>query len=241
MAIKMNPHQLKMHNRALSATKRLQAMVGASSDGYWGNNSQDKFIDNGMNIGFDWDKLRSYFGPFSQPQVNSLLALLAAFNEYDDAAVKPAYVAYMLATAWHETDKTMEPIEEYGKGKGRKYGKKIDYDGTYYQGLPHIYYGRGYVQLTWLKNYVKMRELLGVDFVNHPELTMEYKNAANIMIKGMLGGLFTGASLSGSIHYGLYFEFIAARRIINGTDKDDTIADYAVNFLDCLIVIENSK
>ena len=65
-------------------------------------------------------------------------------------------------------------------------------------------------------------------------LNMEYTNAANIMIKGMLGGLFTGVSLSSSIHYGLYFEFIAARRIINGTDKDDISADYAVDFLDCL-------
>lgn len=236
MAKKMNAHQLNMHNRALSATRRLQAQVKAMPDGFWGGGSQDALIDSGKRIDYDWSKLRDYFGKFTQAQVDSLNALRDAFNAYGDDAVKPAYVAYMLATAWHETDRTMQPIAEYGKGKGRRYGSNIDYDGTRYHGLPHIYYGRGYVQLTWLKNYVKMRELLGVDFVNNPELAMEYKHAANIMIKGMLGGLFTGASLSRFVHYGLYFEFVEARKIINGTDKDAMIADYAVNFLDSLTI-----
>ena len=54
------------------------------------------------------------------------------------------------------------------------------------------------------------------------------------MIVGMLGGHFTGLSLSKCINYGLYFEFVKARKIINGTDKDRLIADYAVKFLDCL-------
>ncbi len=29
----------------------------------------------------------------------------------------------MLATVYHETAKTMQPIEEYGRGVGRDYGK----------------------------------------------------------------------------------------------------------------------
>ena len=32
--------------------------------------------------------------------------------------------------------------------------------------------------------------------------------------------------------------FIKARRIINGTNEDDRIADYAVKFLDCIILSE---
>ncbi len=38
----------------------------------------------------------------------------------------------------------MQPIEEYGRGKGRKYGAPA---GPYGK----IYFGRGYVQLTWLE------------------------------------------------------------------------------------------
>lgn len=222
---------------AINATKRLQSSVGADDDGLWGIGSQLKMIARKSRIGIDWDKLRSHFGRFSQSQVDGFNAVLSAINDSGSPANKPAYVAYMLATAWHETAATMQPIGEYGKGKGRPYGKRLDVHGGQYSSELPIYYGRGYVQLTWLTNYVFMRERLGVDFVNNPELALDPKHAADIMITGMLEGSFTGKSLSKYIKYGLYSEFIDARRIINGTDKDDLIAQYAVKFLDSLAVI----
>ena len=42
----------------------------------------------------------------------------------------------------------MQPIEEYGKGKGRPYGIKDRETGE-------TYFGRGYVQLTWRENYAR--------------------------------------------------------------------------------------
>jgi len=232
----MNKHQIAMHNKALAATKRLQAQVGVTPDGFWGTTSQLAIYSQRAKLDYDWEELRSHFGKLSQSQVDGFNAVLDAINEYGSPATKPSYAAYMLATAWHETAHTMRPISEYGKGRGRKYGSNIDADGTRYTGLPHIYYGRGYVQLTWLTNYVFMKNRLGLDFVNNPELALDPKHAADIMIIGMLEGSFTSRSLKSYLHYGLYFEFIAARRIINGTDKDDLIADYAVNFLDSLKV-----
>ncbi|WP_257011665.1 glycoside hydrolase family 19 protein [Psychrobacter sp. JB193] len=236
MSRQMNSHQLKMHNRALSATRRLQAQLNETPDGFWGGDSQAALLCSSKQVGYDWDKLRAHFGSFKQSQVDGFNAVLDAINKYNSDAITPAFIAYMLATAWHETAHTMLPIAEYGKGRGRKYGSNVDIDGSRYEGLPHIYYGRGYVQLTWLSNYVKMGKLLNIDLVNNPDLAMQPKHAADIMIAGMLGGLFTGLSLSRCITYGLYFEFIQARKIINGTDKDDAIADYAVNFLDSLVV-----
>ena len=79
-----------------------------------------------------------------------------------------------------------------------------------------------------------MKNRLGVDFVNNPELALNPKHAADIMITEMLEGSFTGKSLQKYITYGLYFEFVNARRIINGTDKATLIAQYAVRFLDSL-------
>ena len=38
------------------------------------------------------------------------------------------WLAYMLATTFHETARTMQPIEEYGKGKGKTYGIKRSAD-----------------------------------------------------------------------------------------------------------------
>ena len=83
-----------------------------------------------------------------------------------------------------------------------------------------------------------MKEFLGVDFVNNPELALVPKHAADIMITGMLKGMFTGLSLSRCIRYGSYGEFVYARRIINGTDKDGLIAGYAVEFLECLTIVD---
>ncbi|TOE35570.1 hypothetical protein CGJ43_25525, partial [Vibrio parahaemolyticus] len=60
------------------------------------------------------------------------------------------YLAYVLATTYHETGHTMKPIEEWGKGQGRPYGEPDPETGQ-------TYYGRGYVQLTWLANYIKAK------------------------------------------------------------------------------------
>lgn len=235
-----------------SANSRLQRQIGAVADGYWGDSSQKALIASGRKVGYDWAKLRAHFGGFSQNQVDGFNAVMDAVNEYalqdgaNDAdrfdhrpndVLKPPFVAYMLATAWHETAHTMQPIREYGRGKGRKYGSNIDVDGSRYQGLPHRYYGRGYVQLTWLSNYVTMTGVTGADLVNNPDLALRPDIAAKIMIDGMLKGRFTAKSLYSYINYGLYFEFVNARRVINGTDKNKLIAEYAAKFLDCLVIV----
>ena len=98
------------------------------------------------------------------------------------------WLAYALATTYHETDQHMQPIEEYGKGRGLPYGKVDPTTGQ-------VYYGRGFVQLTWARNYKTMADLLGVDFLNHPALALELDNATKIMFAGMTKGLFTSKSL----------------------------------------------
>lgn len=162
----------------------------------------------------------------SQGQVSGTEAILDAAQA---RGTKLPFLAYMLATAYHETAHTMQPIEEYGRGKGRKYGVPA---GPYGK----VYYGRGYVQLTWLANYEKASKKLGIDFVKHPERVMEPKLAAAIMFDGMAEGWFTTKDLDdyidaldeGDAEDGR--EFRNARRIINGTDKAEKIAGYALAF-----------
>lgn len=128
------------------------------------------------------------------------------------------WLAYMFATTKWETAHTMHPIEEYGHGAGRPYGVPDPVTG-------HVYYGRGYVQLTWKANYQTMSGPTGVDLVNHPELALDPKVAADIMFYGMEHGSFTGVGL------GKYFNGPAiedpynARRIINGLDHAQDIAN----------------
>lgn len=145
------------------------------------------------------------------------------------------HLAYMLATVKHETANTFKPIAEFGKGRGREYGKTIN---------GHSYYGRGYVQLTWLRNYEVMSERLttaGIanDLVNNPDEALQPEKALMIMFIGMHEGLFTGKKLS------TYFnewteDAVHARKIINGLDKAKMIAGYYYEFNSALKAARNA-
>lgn len=176
-----------------------------------------------INRGFFFTHVRRmmFANVLQQSQVDGINAILdaweAKYAEGDDR-----WLAYALATTYHETDQHMQPIEEYGKGRGMPYGKPDPTTGK-------VYYGRGFVQLTWERNYKTMSDLLGVDFVDHPELALELDNATKIMFIGMIKGLFTGRSL-GDYFNNTTNDWVNARRIINGLDKAQAIAMYGHNF-----------
>lgn len=162
----------------------------------------------------------------SQSQVDGLNSLL---DVLENSKIGVNHAAYMLATAYHETAATMQPIEEYGKGKGRDYGRRLKMSRQPYAASFPIYYGRGYVQLTWYENYEKAGKKLGLDLLQQPELALVAEHAAAIMIFGMAEGWFTGKKLDDYI--GDYTaNYTAARRIINGTDKAEKIAAEAAAF-----------
>jgi hypothetical protein len=156
------------------------------------------------------------------------------------AGLPLSWCAYALATAYHETAHTMQPIAEFG---GPKYFTRM-YDitgarpslakanGNTTPGDGPLYCGRGYVQLTWKANYAKAGAKLGVDLVGHPEKAMQPAIAAAIMRQGIVEGWFTGKSLKDYLPNAIsgLGLFIKARRIINGTDKADLIAGYAMQF-----------
>lgn len=148
----------------------------------------------------------------------------------------------MLATSYHETGRTMQPVEEIGKGAGKPYGKKIKYDGTRYSTPDRIYYGRGDVQLTWYENYEMMGRLLNMPLLNQPELALKPEISARIMIEGMTRGIsnrgdFTGVSLE-SFFNNRKDDPYNARKIINGLDQANIIAGYYFKFLEAIEMAE---
>lgn len=175
----------------------------------------------------------SLFNTLKQSQVYGIDAVL---NEWEAQGLTDLrWLAYMLATTYHETARTMQAIEEYGKGKGRAYGRKIKMDRTTYDKPDQLYYGRGLVQLTWYENYKHFGDLLNIDLLNKPSLALDLKTAIDIMFLGMKTGLFTGIGLP------KYFndtteDYIGARKIINGKDKAELIAGYAHKFLAGLLL-----
>jgi len=180
--------------------------------------------------------VRTKLGALSTGQVNGLNTLLAACE-----GTPLSHAAYMLATSWHETAKTMQPVKEIG---GPAYYTRM-YDvagdrpklcianGNTCAGDGPRYYGRGYVQLTWKANYAKAGAKLGVDLVNNPDLAMNAALAARIMREGMAGGWFSGKRLSDYLPASgtaTRQQYMDARRIINGTDRADLVEDYAQAF-----------
>ena len=141
--------------------------------------------------------------------------------------------AYVLATVLHETAGTYEPVIE-------AYWKSEEWRKRNFRYYP--YYGRGFVQLTWDYNYKTFSKLLKKDLVNNPELACDYNIAFEVMMYGFKNGVFTGKKLSdyeGS-KYTDYMKFVNMRRIINGTDKAELIADYAQEFYRILKISVNN-
>lgn len=163
------------------------------------------------------------FGALNQSQVNGLNQLLSSF-EHDGNVRDTRWIAYMLATVQWECAGTYHPIEEYGRGRGQPYGNPVRAP----NGTLQVYYGRGYVQLTWEANYIKMGQNLGIgnSLANNPSLALDPSWAYKIMSYGMRHGSFTGAKLSDYINASRT-DYVNARRIINGLDHASTIAGYA--------------
>lgn len=136
--------------------------------------------------------------------------------------------AYVLATALWETAQTMKPVREafWLSEDWRKQNLR------YYP-----WYGRGYVQLTWERNYREAGNKIGVALTKSPDLAMDPKHAATILVQGMKEGWFTGMRLDNYITLQAS-DFVEARRVVNGTDKAETIAGIAKDYDEALLKLE---
>ena len=168
---------------------------------------------------------------------NALLDYWEAHHAKDD----DRWLAYILATAYHETAHTLRPLREtkavsdeqaaerlersYQRGRlpwvRKPYWRK-DADGKYW-------YGRGFVQLTHKSNYKKMSKYVDEDLVEDPDKALDMTVAVKIIVIGMIGGHFTGAALPS------YFskqndDWVGARAIVNGLESANKIASYGYQY-----------
>lgn len=169
--------------------------------------------------------IRTALGVLTQSQVDGINALLEAMGT---ARWPRSWAAYGLATAWWETNHAMQPVEEayYLGAKAAAYRKTLKY-------YPN--YGRGFVQLTWAKNYERADEECGLGgrLVADPALALQPEIAAQVLVRGMAEGWFTGKALKDYLPIDGKAGFdalVAARHIINGTDRAADIAKIAQAF-----------
>lgn len=160
--------------------------------------------------------IENRFGSIDSEQIEGIEEITKSWYQYGDGDLSK--YAYILATAYWESK--IRPVEERRAAQGTSlYETQNRY---WFTG----FYGRGYVQLTHESNYSEMSDFLGIDLVNYPDRALEISNAAKIIVFGMMNGTFTGRSLSDYIN-DTNIDFYNARRVVNGTDRADTIAGYA--------------
>lgn len=164
-----------------------------------------------MNRAYFFNRVRDalFGGRLSQTQVDGLTKILDyAESKYPSMDVR--WLAYILATAKHETAHTMQPVREMG---GEAYLKSKKY---------YPWVGEGLVQVTWEVNHRKFGG-------TKPGMLLTWPVALNAIFLGMTKGMFTGKKLSDYISGGRC-DYVGARKIVNGTDKAILIAGYAKAF-----------
>lgn len=163
---------------------------------------------------YDFIRNLPFGGTISKDQFQGLEYILK-YQEENFPLMDNRWLAYILATVFHETDRTMQPIKEKG---GEAYLRSKKY---------YPYYGRGLVQITWKENYDKFG-------ISNPSDAYTWPVALQVLFEGMVDGKFSGKRLS------QFFNAKAddpkgARKIVNGTDKASLIAQYHRNFLDAIV------
>jgi len=196
-----------------------------------------------MNRKFFFDTVRDslFKGNLSGPQVEGMDAILD-FWEARLSGADRRWLAYILATAFHESAYTMQPVRETLAASDAEAVERLEraFAGGRLSWVKTPYWradedgkcwlGRGLVQLTHKRNYQAMSGLTGIDLVAEPDRAMEMATAVAILVDGMIAGSFTGHRLADHLNAERE-DWVNARRIVNGTDRAEKIADYGKAFL----------
>lgn len=188
----------------------------------------------------------------SGPHYAGTDAILDYWNE-DQNLPDDRWLAYILATAYHETAFRMAPVREtlasdddtairrledfYERrgSTGPVYWRPVEETGK-------AYFGRGYVQLTWDWNYKRADKRFDIpnetsnddSYYWNPTLALEPSSSIRITYDGMIYGWYTGHCLLRHIEPNRRADYGQARRIINGLDKASKIAEHAAHFMEAI-------
>ena len=177
-------------------------------------------------------------GSLSQTQVDGMKSIIAAFDKYGDGDQRK--LAYCLATGFHETGGSFGPkVENLNYTSASRIrdvwptrftlATAIDYArqpqklanfvyggrlGNTRPGDGWLYRGRGPAQPTGRGMYAKMGKLLGLDLEAKPDLALQQEIGSEILVLGLVRGLFTGKALAAGVP-----DWVEARATINA-DKN---------------------
>lgn len=194
---------------------------------------------------FAYVRKAPFGGRLTTAQVEGMGAILDVWGAWFSVKGDKRWLAYMLATTFHETGATMQPVRETFASSDKQAIARLD--NAWRKGqlkwvkTPYWRdgaFGRGLVQITHWTNYKRMGDILKIPLREKPQLALQMPIAINIMFEGMtrgasLRGDFTGVSLENYFNEATD-DPVGARKIVNGKDKAKLIAGYHKNFLDAI-------
>ncbi len=130
--------------------------------------------------------------------------------------------AYLLATAY--SDNNLQTKEEVLQTDAKKAQIQAAYRNQGYQ-------GRGFVHFTGAFNYFRFSKFVNIDIATYPTKLIDPQTAAKVFVYGALNGKFTGQKIDRYIPAAGQFDFVAARRAINGDIRASDIAKLAQELL----------
>lgn len=193
---------------------------------------------------FDSVRADPFGGRLTQGQVDGMNAILAGWREFLPGSDR-RFLAYMLATAFHETARTMRPVRETlaesdaeavarleaAFAAGRLATVKTPYWRP--DGEGKCWFGRGLVQITHRDNYVRLGRAVGVDLAADPGRALDMGVSVRVLLFGMTRGLFTGRRLD-EFFTRDRCDWTGARATVNGLDRAERVAGHARAFFRAL-------
>ena len=168
---------------------------------------------------FDLVRDSVFGGHISESQFEGLVKILD-YRDQKWPKMIDAELADVLATAYWESGRTLQPIEEgqptLSGDRLRKYQKSLYY---------WPWYGRGLVQVTHEANYKKFN-------IENRDDALKWDVALDVLFRGMIFGMFR-ADDKGPHKLSRYItekrqDWINARLIVNGIPKGQKLPDRAV-------------
>lgn len=190
---------------------------------------------------FDRDKIETFYlsnATFSGEGRDNINLILDEIEKRDLQGDK-RQVAYVLGTAFRETSSTLKPVHEARRCKSEACIHK--YVRAYGQPKKNgkSYYGRGFSQLTHEINYKKFGPLLDLEpssaLYDNPDMALEPKKAAAIIVIGMFKGSFTDKHKLSDFFNSNKADWVGARKIVNpGSPRAPVTAGYGKLFFECI-------
>jgi putative chitinase len=180
---------------------------------------------------FTYARRAPFSGRLTQQQVDGMSDMLDYIEKHGYGTIEG--IAYFFASVHHETGGRMVPVRETYATSAKQAIARLDaaFKAGRLKSVRTPYwrdgwFGRGRIQVTHKENYEYAEKETGIALTKNPDLLLQSDLDCRVSIPGTFDGWWTRGKHKISDYFNLVTnDAVGARRIVNGTDKAQHIAD----------------